>query len=105
MKTKKRIYIGILFLFLGMLFFVPVVPQAVPFEVLTPKGGYMEVAYTYFSINEIIQYPERHFSWFPHNNQTKKYNLIALVTAIVVIALIGWFFLRRIKKQFKQVKN
>ncbi len=98
MITKKRVYYSILFIFICSLFFIKAVPQAQPYEALTKEGGYYGVSYSYFSIFEIIQKPDKHFSWFPHNAQTKRYNLIALIIALLVIVTIGWFFILRIKK-------
>ena len=98
MKTKKRFLIIAVLLGLGILFFIPVVPQSVPTEVSTQEGGYMSISYKLYSINEIIQNPERHFSWFPHNEQTKKYNITSLAIAIGIIMLIGLFLLRLIKR-------
>jgi hypothetical protein len=100
MKFIRRALYFLLFILVVGLFFVKAVPQAVPSEVFTENGAIYEIKYQKFSINEIIQNPDRHFSWFPHTNETKNYNLKTLIIAIICIVLFGLLFLILIKKNF-----
>lgn len=100
MKLIRRTLYFLLFTLIASLFFVKEVPQAIPKEVFTEKGPVFEIQYKKFSINQIIQNPDRHFSWFPHTNETKNYNLKAMIIAIICIIVIGLFFLIVIKKKF-----
>ena len=79
---KKIISLIAVLVFFVILTHLSVVPQAMPYEALTPEGGFYEVDYESSSLREIFSDLNCALNCFPHNSDTRRFNIIAIVIAL-----------------------
>lgn len=92
---KRRVFLAFSTLILfGIFAYLPIVPQYNLMEVLWEEGGYIEEIYSFSSLKEIIQYIDCALNCFPSTDDTRLFNITAIVVSSVLYLglafLISW---------------
>lgn len=102
MQTKVLKKLGLLILVLALFFglsHLPLVPEAQPYEEFTGEGGGYFVDYEFSSLYEMLG-NTKNWDGFPHNQDTRRFNILSTFTAsLLILGLCGFLGYKILKRK------